>query len=263
MDILSSTTRTWRGCFHALVAVGLLLGSAQEVVSAQSLRGSSSSLDRQAAQARQHGLPYLSNARQLRRLVDAGRLVRIAETRDYTLVDVSFPFARPEVRLFIERLSAQYRRACHERLVVTSLTRPLSHQPRNASDRSVHPTGMAVDLRRPRGRCRAWLERVLLSLEASGVLEATVERRPPHYHVAVFPEPYAAYVRRLTARAASSTGETAVADTTVFHVVRRGDTLTRIARLHGASLDALRRANGLTSSLIFPGQALRLPRAQP
>lgn len=241
------------------MAVALLAGSAHAEASAQSLRGSRASLDRQAAQARQHGFPHLSNARQLRRLVDAGRLVRVAGNRDYRLVDVSFPFARPEVRLFIERLSAQYRRACHERLVVTSLTRPLSHQPRNASDRSVHPTGMAIDLRRPRGRCRAWLERVLLSLEASGVLEATVERRPPHYHVAVFPKPYADYVRRLTDRAARRTGDTAPADTAVFHVVRRGDTLTRIARRHGASLDALRRANGLTSSLIFPGQALRLP----
>ena len=192
--------------------------------------------------------------------MDAGRLVPVAGTRDYTLVDVSFPYALPEARLFIERVSAQYRRACHERLVVTSLTRPLSHQPRNASDRSVHPTGMAIDLRRPHGRCRAWLESVLLSLEAGGVLEATVERRPPHYHVVVFPKPYAAYVKRLTARAARRTGEPAVAETTVFHVVRRGDTLTRIARRHGASIDALRRANGLTSSLILPGQALRLPR---
>ena len=260
MGILSFTTRPGRGCFHALVAVGLLLGSAQEEASAQSLRGSSSSLDRQAAQARRHGLPYLSNARQVRRLVDAGRLVRVAGTRDYTLVDVSFPYAVPEARLFIERVSAQYRRACHERLVVTSLTRPLSHQPRNASDRSVHPTGMAIDFRRPHGRCRAWLESVLLSLEAGGVLEATVERRPPHYHVVVFPKPYAAYVKRLTARAARRTGEPVVAETTVFHVVRRGDTLTRIARRHGASIDALRRANGLTSSLILPGQALRLPR---
>ena len=245
----------------ALLAVGLLLGAAQGGMSAQSLRGSASSLDRQVAQARRHDLTHLTGTRQLRRFVDAGLLVPVAGNRDYTLVDVSFPFTRPEVRLFIERLSAQYRRACGERLVVTSLTRPRSHQPRNASDRSVHPTGMAIDLRRPGGGCRAWLERVLLSLEAEGVLEATAERRPPHYHVAVFPKPYAAYVRQLTARASRGTGETA-AETTALHVVRRGDTLTRIARRHGASIDALRRANGLTSSLIHPGQALRVPLAR-
>ncbi len=251
-----------------LLAVGLLLGGARGVVSAQSLRGSAASLDRQVAQARRHDFTHLASARELRRFVDAGLLVHVAGNRDYTLVDVSFPFARPEARLFIERLSAQYRQACNERLVVTSLTRPASHQPRNASDRSVHPTGMAIDLRRHGGRCRSWLESVLLSLEARGVLEATAERRPPHYHVAVFPKPYAAYVRQLTERAvrpaAARPAEKApaAADRTDFHVVRRGDTLTRIARRHGASIDALRRANGLTSSRIYPGQALRVPRGQ-
>ncbi len=260
-----------------LLAAGLLLGAAPGEAGAQSLRGSAASLDRQGAQARRHDFTHLASARQLRRFVDADLLVQVAGNQDYTLVDVSFPFARPEARLFIERLSSQYRRACNERLVVTSLTRPLSHQPRNASDRSVHPTGMAIDLRRPGGRCRSWLDGVLLSLEARGVLEATYERRPPHYHVAVYPKPYAAYVRQLTARAAGGSEGTPAADATAlggsegtpaadataFHVVRRGDTLGRIARRHGATIDALRRANGLSSSLIHPGQSLRVPRGQP
>ena len=194
-----------------LLAAGLLSGGMPAGPSAQSLRGSSASLDRQVAQARRHDFTHLANAAQLRRFVDAGYLVRVGGNADYTLFDVSFPFARPEVLLFVERLSAQYRRACGERLVVTSLTRPRSHQPRNASARSVHPTGMAIDLRRPAGRCRAWLESVLLALEAREVLEATAERRPPHYHVAVYPKPYAAYVRQLTARAAGGAAAPAAA----------------------------------------------------
>ncbi len=256
----------WRRFLIPLLAAGLLLGGVQGT-SAQSLRGSSASLDRQVAQARRHDFTHLTGAAQLRRFVDAGLLVHLAGNRDYTLVDVSFPFACPEVRLFVERLSSQYRRACGERLVVTSLIRPLSHQPRNASDRSVHPTGMAIDLRRPGGRCRAWLEEVLLSLEAAGVLEATRERRPPHYHVAVYPKPYAAYVRRQTGRTTSA-AETRVAETrpapeaVVAHVVRRGDSLERIARRYGTTVEALRRANGLTSPLIHPGQSLRLPGAR-
>lgn len=253
-----------------LLAAGLLSGGMPAGPSAQSLRGSSASLDRQVAQARRHDFTHLANAAQLRRFVDAGYLVRVGGNADYTLFDVSFPFARPEVLLFVERLSAQYRRACGERLVVTSLTRPRSHQPRNASARSVHPTGMAIDLRRPAGRCRAWLESVLLALEAREVLEATAERRPPHYHVAVYPKPYAAYVRQLTARAAGGAAAPAAAETpdppaaatSVAHVVRRGDTLSGIARRHGASVAALRRANGLGSSLIRPGQTLRVPRAR-
>ena len=254
----------------SFLAAGLLLCGV-EGTSAQSLRGSSASLDRQGAQARRHDFTHLAGPAQVRRFVDAGLLVHLPGNRDYTLVDVSFPFARPEVRLFIERLSSQYRRACNERLVVTSLTRPLSHQPRNASDRSVHPTGMAVDLRRPAGRCRGWLEGVLLSLEARGVLEATRERRPPHYHVAVYPKPYAAYVRALAARvagdsseparAARGSGEAPSAPAATVHVVRRGDSLERIARRYGATVAGLRRANGLGSSLIHPGQSLRVPGA--
>ena len=74
---------------------------------AQSLRGSASSLDRQVLQARQHDFTYLSNPRQLRRFVDAGLLTRLPGNRDYALSNVSFPFARPAVRLFVERLSEQ------------------------------------------------------------------------------------------------------------------------------------------------------------
>lgn len=217
--------------------------------SAQSLRGTGKSMDLQAAEAARHDFTYLSGGLQVRKFVDAGLLVGVTGNRDYILRDVSFPFARPEVKLLIERLARQYRRACGERLVVTSLTRPQSHQPRNASDRSVHPTGMAIDLRRPTGVCRQWLERTLLYLENQAVLEATAERNPPHYHVAVFPRRYAAYVGRIKA----NTNRAALT-----YVVRRGDTLWGIARRHGVSIDALRQVNLLTSNRIHPGQRLTL-----
>ena len=79
--------------------------------------------------------------------------------------------------------------------------RPQNRQPANAASNSVHPAGMAVDLRIPdRGRCRSWLEQTLLSLEGSGVLDVTRERWPPHYHVAVFTTPYQNYVAALADR---------------------------------------------------------------
>ena len=147
---------------------------------AQSLRGSPASLEQQNRQARRHDFTYLRESAQVHRFVDAGLLVRVLNREDYVLKDVSFPFARPEVKLFVERLSGQYRSACGEPLVVTSLTRPKSHQPRNASPDSVHPTGMALDLRRPRNSaCRRWLEDTLLYLEARMILDATMERGPP------------------------------------------------------------------------------------
>jgi hypothetical protein len=123
--------------------------------------------------------------------------VRIPGGANYQLAGVSYPYGRPALRTFVERLSAQHKSACGEPLVVTSLTRPSSEQPRNASDESVHPAGMAVDLRiSPKAKCRAWLEKTLLSLEKSGVLDATRERHPAHFHVAVFPTAYLTYVER-------------------------------------------------------------------
>jgi membrane-bound lytic murein transglycosylase D len=45
-----------------------------------------------------------------------------------------------------------------------------------------------------------------------------------------------------------------------FHVVRRGDTLTRIASVHGVRLADLLRANALNlQSMIYPGQTIRIP----
>jgi membrane-bound lytic murein transglycosylase D len=45
-----------------------------------------------------------------------------------------------------------------------------------------------------------------------------------------------------------------------FHVVRRGDTLTRIAAVYGVRLADLLRANALNlQSMIYPGQTIRIP----
>ncbi len=240
-------------CLWLALAAVLLAGQA----SAQSLRGSRSSLDLQAAEAAGHDFSYVVEPAEIRQFVVDGVLVPVEGTRNYRLKDVSFPYARPAVKLFIERLAGQYRRACGEQLVVTSLTRPRSRQPHNASERSVHPTGMALDLRRPSGHCRSWLEATLLSLESQSVIEATAERRPPHYHVAVFPEQYAAYVDRLDARVTADPPPVPS-----VYTVRRGDTLWEIARRHGTLPSMLRRANRLSSSRIHPGQTLTVPGAR-
>ena len=239
------------------LTVFLLAALVAVPASAQSLRGSPSSLDRQNRQARQHDFTFLRRASQLERFVDAGLLVPLEGDARYRLHDVSFNVARPEVKLFVERLSAQYLAACGEPLIVTSLTRPASRQPANASPRSVHPTGMAVDLRVPEGKCRRWLEPVLLSLERRRVLEATLERRPLHFHVAVFPDRYLAYVSRLTGRAEDALLASVLG--TTRHTVRRSETLWEIARRYGTTPARIREANGLTSNVIRPGQKLEIP----
>ncbi len=119
---------------------------------------------------------------------------------------------------------------------------------------------MAIDLRRSsRPSCRAWLERTLLSLEGSGILEATRERYPPHYHVALFPQPYSRYVERVAARDEMAPTPTASELRIVEYQVRPGDSLWNIARHHGTTVDRLQAENGLRGNRIYAGQVIQVP----
>jgi hypothetical protein len=163
------------------------------------LGGSRASVRKAHSVARRNEYTFLRTSADVRRFIAMERLVRVHTNADFTVKSgMAFPYARPAVKLFIERLAQQYHAATGDRLVVTSLTRPLSRQPSNASALSVHPTGIAVDFRIPaKSAHRKWLERTLLSLEDKVVLDVTKERNPAHYHVAVFPKAYEAYVARL------------------------------------------------------------------
>jgi len=250
-------TKRWMRVGTWVVGLGLFttIGGAPEAA-AQSLRGSPATVERQNLAALQHDFTFLRDAAHVRRFVDAGYLVPLSSNSDYDVKRISFPYARPEVALFVSRLGRQYRDACGETLVVTSLTRPTTRQPWNASPRSVHPTGMAVDLRRSTKRhCREWLESVLLHLEGRGVVEAVRENRPPHYHVAVFPQPYAEYVAGL--EASDGDGPGAVVRE-ASHRVRSGDSLWSIARANGKTVGELRVSNDLRGSRIYVGQLIRL-----
>src|SRR5690625_3724527 len=126
----------------ALALVLILSWSAH--LDAQSLRGSRASLIRQNRQAQLHDYTYLRTPADVRRFVELGYLVPIRANADYDLSGVSFPYARPEVEVFLQRLGRQYRRACGEKLVVTSLLSPHNRQPPNAAPPSVHPTRIAT-----------------------------------------------------------------------------------------------------------------------
>jgi hypothetical protein len=167
--------------------------------SAGELGGSRRSMIRQHTVAKRNDYKFLRTAAEVFEWVRQERLVTVTSTANYALSgNVSFPYARPAVKLFIERLAAQYRAATGERLVITSLTRPLNQQPENASALSVHPAGMAADLAIPGNvKNRRWLEKTLLALEDKAVLDVTRERHPKHYHVAVFPAQYERYVASL------------------------------------------------------------------
>jgi hypothetical protein len=186
----------------AAILAALLVLPGRSLMAAE-LAGSPASMVHQHAVAVEEDYSFLRTPDDVRRLVDAGLLLPVKATADYTLSNVSYPYTRPEVLSFIEHFATSYRAATGDRLVVTSLTRPLSTQPRNAHVLSVHPAGMAVDLRVPdNADDRAFLEHALLSMENAGMLDVTREHHPSHFHIAVFApefEPYAALLDSVTA----------------------------------------------------------------
>jgi nucleoid-associated protein YgaU len=232
------------------IVIALIVAAVPGVVAAQSLAGSTSSINRMYRQAKAEGFSFFETGASLRRAVNAGALVRLdVDDRDVELHEIGYPYVRPATLTFVRRLGAQYHEACDESLVITSAARPSTRQPPNSTARSVHPTGMAIDLRRPRDpECLSWLRDALLGLERKGLIEATEEHSPAHFHVAVFATPYARYV---VSRARSEAVAT--------YVVRAGDTLSEIAREHEVTLKALVRANGLDEDTIVPGQELKIP----
>ena len=93
-------------------------------------------------------------------------------------------------------------------------------------------------------------------------MQATLERRPLHYHIAVYPRQYASYVatlesgRQQTAEVAEAEGASSAP---TRYRVRSGDSLWGIARAHGTTVDELKSANNLRGSRIYAGQMLQLP----
>jgi LysM repeat protein len=70
-------------------------------------------------------------------------------------------------------------------------------------------------------------------------------------------EPATAVSARPTAPASALAAPTGQAPTR--YVVKSGDSLSRIARTHGTTVQALKAANGLTSDRVVAGQSLKLP----
>lgn len=236
--------------------------------SAQILKGSPESVQRMYSHASSNGYTFFRNRAAVDSAVRQGKLVKLVATKYMELHDVSYPYVQSEVKLFVERLSQQYFDKCGETLVVTGATRPLNMNARlaNASDNSVHPTGMAIDLRRSKSsKCVSWLRSTLSSLELRGVLEATEEKNPVHFHVAVFPKPYVGYVALLTSPDAMSEAREAVGAEPsqeiqlVSYSVRNGDSLWLIARKHDVSVKSLQELNSLRSATIHPGQVIIVP----
>lgn len=248
--------------FSASVLAFLIIAGGPHVASAQSLRGSMASVERMYDHAVHDGLTFYETSNAVRWAAARGELVQLRSDRGYEMHRVAFPYVRPTTFAFVDYLSGDYGRACGEPLVVTSGVRPESRQPANSSQRSVHPTGMAVDLRKPRTRkCLTWLRQELLTLEAEGVVEATEEHHPAHFHVAVFGDEFTKYA---AAEAQAEERPTAMIvarapEINQRYKVRPGDSLWSIAQQHATSVHELITANRLGHKKLKPGQTLIIP----
>jgi hypothetical protein len=239
--------RTLRNCVTLALAVLPL-----RLAEAADFRGTPAKMVRQHEIAVEESYSFLRTSADVKRLVASGALVPVPANADLVLTRVSFPFARPEVRSFVEHFAARYHAATGERLVVTSLTRPEVAQPRNAHALSVHPAGMAVDLRVPAGSAnRAWFERTLAEMQKDGAIDVTRERTPPHYHIAVFTARWTPFAARQDSVAAAERSALAAAPAPVSPVATRPTApeppdgslagfLLSMAALTGLTIPALR-----------------------
>jgi hypothetical protein len=200
-------------------------------------------------EAKRHDFSFLKSESQLQWFIKNNLLVELVSEVNYEVAPMKLgrPYVRPEVRLFVQQLSRNLFAECGERLVVTSALRFTTRQPKNSVRESVHPTGMAIDIRAPAKKCRKGFEAELLYLEAKGLIQATRERWPLHYHVSVFPQQYVTNVA-LHARVDEAEYE-----------VRRGDTLSTIASRFGTSITELVALNALESpDFLRVGQEIKL-----
>lgn len=118
-------------------------------------------------------------------------------------------YLRPWAKLFLDRISEQYRARFGKPIRVTSLTRTVVYQNslrkrnRNAASpygekRSTHLTGASLDISK-KGMRNAeilWVRRVLASLKDKGYLFAVEEFRQPNFHVMIYRN-YPEYVEEL------------------------------------------------------------------
>lgn len=260
----------------------------------EALHGSPASVEKMYDFAQRYHYPFYLTPATLDTAIAHGKVVALTGDSTYDLTrGVGFSYATREAKQFVTLFAPQYLAACGAPLTVTSAARPMSRQPRNANPHSVHPTGIAVDIRRPPpGPCLTWVRNALVELERKGIIEATEEHHPVHLHVAVLEPPGARFalpdlVHGLgMARVVPPSGTSAVSNGDVAlasrgptarrdsepkgggggggrtYVVRQGDTLWDVAQKLGVSVQALAAANNRSArGVLRPGTTLRLPDA--
>lgn len=211
---MTDVGKTVRGLGAAAMMLALLLAPARAHAQRPSeLRGTPSKLARQNELADRYDLSRMDGPSTIRRLADAGRLVRVPSSGKGYFVDGTIArnyrhrallvYARPWVRDFVSGEGVVFtRRFPGSRLKVSSLVRTEDYQQllkrRNVNaapgsedrNRSPHLTGAAVDISKKglSARQLAWLRQRFVELQDRGWIVATEEMRTSTFHIFVTPD---------------------------------------------------------------------------
>jgi hypothetical protein len=141
----------------------------------------------QYAKGRQ--LPLMTTVAEYKERIASGYFVPFEGPYLHVLADR--PYALPSTVAFVTEMSVAYKAAGCGKLVVRDALRLTTERPKNGSIHSVHPAGMAVDIRVQyiKSECADWLRSYVRLKEAAGKVDGTHELKPEHLHVVVPIEP--------------------------------------------------------------------------
>lgn len=197
---------------RTIVAISVL-ACVPAALEAATLRASTQSQLIQNQQADEDNLSRMEDLEMVARFARLQLLVPVeSRTRDYYVHNIPDErrFLRPWAKLFLERLSRQYRSRFGSTMRITSLVRTEEHQRKlqrrnpnaaapDGEKRSAHLTGACIDISK-KGMTRAqmrWVRQVLSSLKEKGYLYAIEEFTIPNFHIMVHRD-YPDYVEILT-----------------------------------------------------------------
>jgi Family of unknown function (DUF5715) len=150
--------------------------------------GELSTSERQLAYAVARGIQLMHTEADYQNAVRSGQLVRLNHPN--LEVGARRPYALPTTVRFISEVAEQFVTAGCGRLRINDAVRLTSERPQNGSPDSVHPAGMALDLRviNLSEQCYAVLFELLHAAERDRRADVTREWAPEHFHVVVIPE---------------------------------------------------------------------------
>ncbi len=147
--------------------------------------GEVSSSEQQLGYALELQLPLITTDADYQARISSGYFIRLESP--FMEVHARRPYALPSTVVFVAELAREYYNAGCGLLVVKDALRLTSERPSNGSLYSVHPAGMAVDIRTKYipTECADWLRTYINQKEAEGKVDGTQEWKPEHLHVVV------------------------------------------------------------------------------